>query len=64
MRGDSGLSDSQYLKCQKYMKSRNKDQIKEMEKLMETATLEKKFKNADKKIKVSFFQKIIGFFSK
>jgi len=55
---DSGLTDSQYLKCQKTLLDKNKQTIQEIEKEMDQIYLEKKFKNAEKVVKISFWQKM------
>ncbi len=55
---DSGLTDSQYLKCQKTILNKNKQTIQEIEKEIGQIYLKKKFKNAEKVVKINFWQTI------
>ncbi len=55
---DSGLTDSQYLKCQKNLLDKNKQTIQKIEKEMDQAYLENKFKNAKKIVKINFWQRV------
>jgi len=55
---DSGLTDSQYLKCQKTLLDKNKQTIQEIEKEMDQVYLENKFKNAKKIVKINLWQRV------
>tara|TARA_Y100000114_G_C11722588_1_gene309271 strand:+ start:368 stop:568 length:201 start_codon:yes stop_codon:yes gene_type:complete len=63
-RGDSGLTDSQFLKTQKILQRKNKMQIEKIETTAKWDSMQKRYESKKKplEVKKSLWQKIKEFF--